>query len=85
MNSRLWVLLLSLLLVACGSTEQRPVDAAAHQSCSDPRPQVCTMDYSPVCATLVSQQRKQYSNACGACSDPAVISYVAGACPAAAP
>jgi Kazal-type serine protease inhibitor domain len=48
--------------------------------CIDPRPQVCSMDYRPVCAQLEDTSFKTYSNGCTACSDPRVKSYEEGAC-----
>jgi len=49
-------------------------------ACTEPRPQVCSQDYRPVCATLQDGSFKTYSNGCNACSDPAVIGYREGAC-----
>ena len=60
-------------------------------ACRDPRPEICTQDYRPVCAErdngvrcvkapCPSTDRKTYSNACAACNDPLVYSYVDGAC-----
>ena len=48
--------------------------------CADPRPQVCTMDYRPVCAQLEDSSFKTYSNGCTACSDQLVTFYEEGAC-----
>ena len=44
--------------------------------CTDPRPQVCTMDYQPVCAKLNDENLKTYSNSCTACSDVNVVTYI---------
>ncbi len=62
--------------------------------CTTPRPEVCTMQYLPVCATrntgircvttpCDSSEQLEFSNACSACADPDVIGYAAGACPVA--
>ena len=48
--------------------------------CIDPRPQVCTMNYLPVCGILEDNSKKTYSNACSACSDGNVVGYNKGAC-----
>jgi len=48
--------------------------------CNDPRPQVCTMDYRPVCAQLEDGSIKTYSNGCTACSDQLVTDYEEGVC-----
>lgn len=61
--------------------------------CQDPRPQICTMDYTPVCGLrdtgvrcvttpCPSTEWATYSNGCTACSDTRVFGYVAGECPA---
>ncbi len=48
--------------------------------CKDPRPEICTMDYRPVCGTKSDGTQATYSNGCGACSDPEVVEYVQGEC-----
>ncbi len=48
--------------------------------CTDPRPQICTMDYRPVCGEDSNGTRKTYANGCTACSNPAVTSYTDGPC-----
>ncbi len=48
--------------------------------CPEPRPQICTMDYRPVCAQLGDGTFKTYSNGCTACTDPIVTGYREGAC-----
>jgi len=49
-------------------------------ACTEPRPQVCSQDYRPVCAVLQDGSLKTYSNGCSACSDPGVTGYRKGAC-----
>ena len=84
-----------ILNTACQSTtkeapqpkESTPVTI----SCTDPRPEICTQEYIPVCATkdtgvrcvtapCPSTEKVTYGNACTACSDAKVYSHVAGAC-----
>jgi len=48
--------------------------------CAEPRPEICTMEYVPVCATLKDTGMKTYSSGCRACSDINVVSYKTGAC-----
>lgn len=48
--------------------------------CPEIRPEVCTMDYNPVCGQLSDGSFKTYSNGCNACVDPKVISYSQGEC-----
>lgn len=71
---------LLLGVIVMGSPEQS-LAAASATVCEDPRPQACTMDYTPVCATLQAGSIKTYSNGCSACADANVNSWVADACP----
>ena len=63
--------------------------------CKDPRPEMCTMQYLPVCGNVaeapvckpgmacpavIMMKKKTYSNSCSACSDPKVRSYAEGEC-----
>ena len=50
-------------------------------ACGEPRPQVCTLDYRPVCGQLTSGETRTYGNACMACGDRAVIGSFEGECP----
>lgn len=73
---------LLLGLTACASVPPDEAEnMAAATVCEDPRPQVCTMDYRPVCGTLGDGSVKTHSNGCGACSDAKVTSWVEGECP----
>jgi len=48
--------------------------------CTDPRPEVCTMEFLLVCGERDDYSYKTYSNGCNACSEPEVVGYVEGAC-----
>ena len=48
--------------------------------CSEPRPQVCTMEFLPTCAVLDAGERKEFASPCVACSDSRVVGYVSGSC-----
>ena len=48
--------------------------------CPEVRPEMCTMDYNPVCGSLSDGSFKTYSNGCGACSDRNVKSFTPGEC-----
>ena len=79
-------LLMALSLGACASQATQPNDdaskAASRIVCQDPRPQICTMDYSPVCGELTDGGSKTFSNGCGACAVSNVDGYTPGECPA---
>lgn len=48
--------------------------------CTEPRPEVCTREYRPVCGALRGGPRRTFANACAACSDGNVVSWTAGRC-----
>ncbi len=71
-------LLAALLLIgACANGPETPLVV----QCETPRPQVCTMEYDPVCAQLVAGGETTYASPCNACADDAVSAYRRGACP----
>ena len=65
-------------LSACSAVASQP---EVEKMCTSPRPEVCTMDYAPVCGIRADSTANTYSNACSACSDPKVIGYNTGECP----
>lgn len=73
------ITLLSLGACATGQPNQTPVDRL-QKACLEPRPQICTMDYTPVCAKFKNGELKTYSNGCSACADVNVLSHRASAC-----
>jgi hypothetical protein len=86
----IYTALLLPLLLGCSQADSKP-PLAVITECADPRPQMCTMDYQPVCAQrdtgircvttpCPSSEWKTYSNSCGACSDANVSGYRAGSC-----
>ena len=69
----------------------RSLPTTAAVQCADTRPEICTLDYRPVCAPrdtgvrcvttpCDSTELATYSNACAACADPRVVSSTEGAC-----
>ncbi len=71
-----YVSMIALTLITisgCVSTQQ--------QYCEQPRPEVCTFQYDPVCAQTKKKNQRTESNACSACSNPDVVSYTIGECP----
>jgi len=72
---------LVLTLGACAAAEPTPPPTTLI-ACTAPRPQVCTMQYAPVCASLVKGGAAEYSSGCNACADDAVSGYEKGQCPA---
>ena len=68
-----------LLLAGCALPGEVPPSTGA-TTCITPRPEVCTMEYRPVCGLLEAGVSRTYSNACSACADPGVVAHTAGAC-----
>lgn len=77
-------------LLACSGGQTAPTESASEQkspaaasklagTCEEPRPEICTREYLPVCGYSEAQQRT-YSNACTACADPAVEGWTREAC-----
>jgi hypothetical protein len=54
--------------------------AAESGACTDPRPEVCTQQYDPVCVERSDSSRRTFGNACTACADSATVRYETGPC-----
>ncbi|ARN73952.1 hypothetical protein [Oceanicoccus sagamiensis] len=84
--TNLSTLALSLLLISgCAATDNtnqadKPTNTAVATTCEEPRPQICTMEYRPVCATLENDERKTFGSACSACGNGLVQAHRPGAC-----
>jgi hypothetical protein len=52
----------------------------AGTECANPRPEICTMEYNPVCGFTNDGSRTTYGNECSACSDITVQWYFSGEC-----
>ncbi len=86
------MLIFLLALTAACATVMEPTNSNQLTiDCATPRPQLCTMEYRPVCALrdtgircvttpCDSTEQVTYSNACSACADEKVYSYQAEAC-----
>lgn len=72
---------LATLLAACAS----PVSPPEITQCQEPRPQMCTMQYDPVCATDRGGVQRTMASDCSACGDRRVVGYTLGECAAAQP
>lgn len=71
--------LLGLMLLAghavTGCSTATSSDDPSFTKCEEPRPQVCTQEYRPVCAELQNGETKTYATGCTACSDVNVVGY----------
>jgi len=76
---------LGLLSVSCTSySEKNEINnepgALDLILCEEPRPEICTREYNPVCAALQDGSTKTGSTGCTSCSDPDVKGYKMGVC-----
>ena len=73
---------LIFIIAACNASPELPESEAPDVStlCKDPRPQMCTMIYQPVCGVDNAGQFKTYSSNCSACSHVEVKGFNEGAC-----
>ena len=77
MKALMLLLAVPLLAAACKQdTASQDMDVV----CKDPRPEICTMEYLPVCGISSDGSEKTYASGCTACSHPEVIGYRKGAC-----
>ena len=91
------LLTIAAFTIACQSNTKHKEDdpiirnPAVFVECKDPRPEICTREYNPVCATrdigvrcvttpCPSTEKVTKATACTACSDPKVSGYTPGAC-----
>jgi len=90
-NSLLTVCSITLLCLSCSApvtnkpeineSETSQKDSHIFTQCKEPRPEICTREYNPVCATLnTGSEEKTYATGCTACADPGAIKYRQGPC-----
>ena len=74
--------LTAALTSACATPEvaKNTPETAVEAHCEEPRPQICTMIYAPVCAARSDGANETYASQCNACADDSVQSYVDGPC-----
>ena len=84
--TRLTAIVMSALLLACSSQsgikQELPGIPQDLVFCPEIRPQMCTMQYDPVCAWHADGRSSTKGSACSACGDSGVKGYLPGECPA---
>jgi hypothetical protein len=81
MTKHLMPLFLVVVLASCAySGEKSNTEAATLIACEEPRPQICTREYNPVCASLKDGTTQTAATGCTACSDSKVVGYEMGEC-----
>lgn len=83
-NKVISLVLISVLISACAAYSEKDADPSVSDLiiCQEPRPQICTNEYNPVCARLKDGTTRTDATGCTACSDPEVVGYKMGACEA---
>lgn len=81
------VISLGILAVGCATSSDEKIDLNEPGAldiilCEEPRPQICTREYDPVCATLKDGSTRTGATGCTSCSDFEVVGYKVGACEA---
>ena len=72
------IILFSTLLASCSAFAPTPDED--WMICHDPRPQICTMEYMPVCGQTKAGELKTYASGCTACAEKMVEKYRKKAC-----
>jgi len=54
---------------------ENPETSRKAVQCPEPRPQICTQEYNPVCARLRDGAKRTYASGCMACSDANVTGF----------
>lgn len=73
------VFITMFFLISCASNDGGEPQSGMTE-CEDPRPQICTMIYDPVCGITKDGTRKTHASGCSACSHAEIISYEKGEC-----
>ena len=85
MKKMVLLIFVFIAISGCAATEPETSNVMKQsnpkiQICPEPRPEMCTQQYDPVCGQFSRGGNQTYSNWCSACSDKAVESYVPGEC-----
>ena len=74
----------SLQVGGCANTKPHEIERTESFPnvirCTKPRPEICTQEYTPVCAELANGAIQTYASGCVACSDANVVSYRSNPC-----
>ncbi len=78
---RVIILLVIVMLSACTSVKSKNnSEIPGLVKCPEERPEMCTMQYEPVCAKLLDNTLQIFSNSCSACAEKQTVAYHVGDC-----
>ena len=80
MKKLLPIILISFLIICFTSCDTNSDKEILDTMCSEPRQEVCTREYDPVCGYKSDGESKTYSNGCSACAEKEIIGYNNGEC-----
>ena len=75
-----WVSIMLLFVYLLSACQSKRETAEGLTTCTEPRAQICTMIYDPVCGVDKAGQSKTYASGCSACSQGEVVAYREGEC-----
>lgn len=79
MYKTLLAFVFSFFVVACHDDSSSTGGSNLIQ-CEEPRPEICTAIYEPVCGTLIDDTQQTFASNCTACAVKEVVSFMPGAC-----
>ena len=80
MNKLLPLILILFSTISFTSCDTKSDKEILDIMCSEPRPEVCTREYDPVCGYKSDRESKTYSNGCSACAEKEIIGFTNGEC-----
>lgn len=72
--------LVGVALFSAGSSEVEPDRSRGETPCPEVRPEICTMEYDPVCGVGLLMNPTTFPSGCVACADHKVSAYIKGRC-----
>jgi len=71
---------ISYTTIGCVTNFKNTSKDNSYTLCKEPRPEICTREYAPVCGKLIDGSQRIYSTGCSACADKKIIGYKSNPC-----
>ena len=72
------ILFATLCFTSCDTNSDNEI--IVDNKCTEPRPEVCTMEHDPACGYKSDGTSKTYSSGCSACTEKEIIGFNKGEC-----